>query len=548
MVLRFFARVQLYFHTLRYLKVAQVVYRILFRLQQIKPDLRPSPKVFFPSLDWQMPAARRSSMLSPTRFCFLNKAHDIPAIACSQSAELQKLWLYNLHYFDCLNAKGAETREKWHRNFISQWIAENPPCFGVGWEPYPLSLRITNWIKWALAGNALDDTARHSLAVQVRFLARRLERHLLGNHLFSNAKALVFAGCYFDGDEATGWLRLGMQTLENEVLEQILEDGGHFERSTMYHALAYEDMLDLVNLMGAYPERLEPWKASLTSWPAIISKMGGWLDTMLHPDGEIAFFNDAAIGVSPSPSRLFAYAGRLGLPPVINDEKVVRLDQSGYIRAALGPAVLLIDAAPVGPDHLPAHAHADTLSFEFSLFNQRVVVNSGTSCYELGSVREWERSTSAHSTLEIDGKNSSEVWASFRVARRAYPLDVSVKYKRDAVVIEAAHDGYQRLLGRPVHRRRWVLDERSLEVSDFVEGRYSSAIARVHFHPDIKLKQDGGVVGAVKWRDHTIDWQADAKTVAIKPSYWSPEFGLQQDNVCLEITVSKGRANFSLRW
>jgi uncharacterized heparinase superfamily protein len=547
-VLSFLDSAQLYFHTLRYLKPAQILGRMVFRLQKPRPDLRPAPAVRYPSSGWQMPAARRVSMLSPTRFYFLNEAHDIPASPCWWSSTLSKLWLYNLHYFDDLNGEDAVDRTGWHRELIARWIAENLPGEGTGWEPYPLSLRVTNWVKWALAGNALDDAARNSLAVQVRFLSRRLERHLLGNHLFANAKALIFAGCYFEGEEATGWLRTGMQILEHEVPEQILADGGHFERSTMYHALAYEDMLDVANLAGAYPERLRPWQPTVSAWPAIIGKMGDWLETMLHPDGEIAFFNDAAIGVAPSPSRLFAYAERLGLPPVMADDEVVGLGPSGYIRVALGPAVILIDAAPVGPDYLPGHAHADTLSFEFSLFGQRVVVNSGTSRYGLGPVREWERSTAAHSTLEIDGKNSSEVWAGFRVARRAYPFDVSVKRQGDAVIVEAAHDGYQRLPGRPVHRRRWVLTTGSLEVSDFVEGRFTSAVARVYFHPDVKLMPDVGAGGTAEWRDHAIVWLTDAESVAIKPSCWSPEFGVQLENICLELTAEKGKAVFSLSW
>jgi hypothetical protein len=49
----------------------------------------------------------------------------------------------------------------------------------------------------------------HSLAVQARHLSRRLEYHLLGNHLFANAKALVFAGLFFQGDEADAWLADG---------------------------------------------------------------------------------------------------------------------------------------------------------------------------------------------------------------------------------------------------------------------------------------------------------------------------------------------------
>jgi uncharacterized heparinase superfamily protein len=548
-VLSFLDKAQLYFHTLRYLKPAQILGRIVFGLQKPKPDLRPAPAVRCPSSGWKMPAARRVSMLSPTRFHFLNEAHDIPASPCWGSSTLSKLWLYNLHYFDDLNAEDLVDRAGWHGGLIARWIVANPPGEGTGWEPYPLSLRITNWIKWALAGNPLDDAARYSLGVQVRFLKRRLECHLLGNHLFANAKALVFAGCYFDGQEATGWLRLGMKILEHEVTEQILADGGHFERSTMYHALAYEDMLDLVNLITTYPERMGPWKSSVSSWPVIIGKMGGWLHTMLHPDGELAFFNDAAIGIAPSPSELFAYAERLGLLPAIAaDDEVMRLDPSGYIRVEVGAAVLLVDVAPVGPDYLPGHAHADTLSFELSLFGQRVVVNSGTSRYGLGKEREWERSTAAHSTLEIDGKNSSEVWAGFRVARRAYPFDVSVKRQGDAIIVEAAHDGYKRLPGHPVHRRRWILRAGHIEVSDFVEGRFSSAMARVYFHPDIKLKADGGAGGTAQWRDHVIDWQTDAESVAIKPSSWAPEFGLQVENVCLEVTAAKGRAIFSLSW
>src|SRR5690606_6973721 len=146
-----------------------------------------------------------------------------------------------------LCAEGGDRRSAWHLDLLRDWVAANPPGHGDGWEPYPTSLRIVNWIKWALAGNTLPPACVHSLAVQVRWLRRCLEIHLLGNHLFANAKALVFAGLYFSGPEAHRWLATGLRILEREIAEQILPDGGQFERSTMYHALAYEDMLDLVN-------------------------------------------------------------------------------------------------------------------------------------------------------------------------------------------------------------------------------------------------------------------------------------------------------------
>ena len=138
-----------------------------------------------------------------------------------------------------------------------------------------------------------------------------MEHHLLGNHLFANAKALVFAGSFFEGEEADGWRERGRRILSRELSRQILPDGGHFERSPMYHAILLEDVLDLVNLAGAYPETVELGPLSFY-WDSA-RDMGGWLQGMCHPDGVIGFFNDAAVGTAPTVAQLTDYAWRLGL-------------------------------------------------------------------------------------------------------------------------------------------------------------------------------------------------------------------------------------------
>lgn len=537
----------LYFHTLRYLKLAQIWGRLVFHLRSPTPDLRPAPMVRVILGRWTTPAARQPSMVSEFRFRFLNEEHEIVFAADWNSSHLAKLWLYNLHYFDDLNALHAKNRLSWHRSLLARWIGENPPGCGTGWEPYPLSLRIVNWVKWDLAGNRLDDVARHSLAIQARYLSHRLERHLLGNHLFSNAKALIFAGAYFDSEEAGRWLSLGMKILAREVPEQILTDGGHFERSTMYHALAYEDLLDLSNLAVAFPQAFAPWKSEVADWRQRLASMGHWLVSMCHPDGEISFFNDAAIGIAPSPSHLVAYAERLGLKRLVADEGITWLEASGYVRMQSSNAVLIIDVAPVGPDYLPGHAHADTLSFELSLGRERVIVNSGTSRYGMGSQRERERSTAAHSTVEIDGQDSSEVWGGFRVARRAYPFDVRFGEDENTLEVSAAHDGYIRLAGRPVHRRQWRLTANALEVQDHVEGAYKAAIARYYFHPAVvvHIRNNGGeVVGA----DITGRWKAEAVDVSMTQSDYSPRFGVLIKNTCLEVQLARGCAKVCLDW
>src|SRR5204863_9681114 len=130
------------------------------------------------------------------------------------------------------------------------------------------------------------------------------------------------------------------------------------------------------------------------------------------------------------------------------------------------------------PDHLPGHAHADTLSFELSLREQRVLVNTGTSTYEVAAERLRQRGTAAHNTVVVDGVDSSEVWSSFRVARRARPLAASWGRDGDALWLSAGHEGYRRLPGKVIHRRRWPRYANELGVGAVLGRQGSSGDAR----------------------------------------------------------------------
>jgi len=155
-----------------------------------------------------MPARRAPSMPGAMTFRFLSETRRIVEKPWGVDAPSQ-FWRYNLHCFDDLSAFEAGTRHRWHVEAIANWIRDNPPGNSDAWAPYPTSLRVVNWIKWALGGAALEAPAVHSLAMQVRALSRRLEYHLLGNHLFANAKALVLAGLFFEGREGERWLESG---------------------------------------------------------------------------------------------------------------------------------------------------------------------------------------------------------------------------------------------------------------------------------------------------------------------------------------------------
>ncbi len=538
-----------YWHTLRHLRPVQFYGRLWFRAHRPRPDTRPAPSRRPVRAAWCPPARRQASLTGPGDFLLLGQAGSLGECGWDGPGR-ELLWRYHQHYFDDLNARDAGERCAWHRDLVADWIRANPPGAGVGWHPYPVSLRIVNWVKWAWAGNQPGEDFVHSLAVQARWLRRRLEHHLLGNHLLANAKALVFAGLFFDGEEAQGWLRTGAALLRRELAEQVLADGGHFERSPMYHALVLEDVLDVLNAAAAVDADSPTWRDTAEACRQAATSMCAWLDAMCHPDGEIAFFNDAAIGMAPAPAELFRYAADIGIEwRPLDDRLLVSLDPSGYLRAGSGPAVAFIDVAPVGPDYLPGHAHADTLSFELSVFGQRVLVNSGTSLYGAGPERLRQRGTAAHNTVVIDGEDSSEVWGGFRVARRARPRDLDVSSGNE-LRVSCTHDGYDRLPGRPRHRREWRMADGELVVSDQVTGRHRAAEARYHLHPDL------GVEAAADARrgvlrlpgGERVDWCVESGRARLEPATWHPRFGETRASTCLAVALDDGRAAVRFAW
>jgi uncharacterized heparinase superfamily protein len=534
-----------YFHTLRFLRPVQVYGRIRFRLWRPSPDERPAPAPRIPANPYSTPIGAQVSMLGPDRFRFLNLEGSCSTAAHWAGDGRSHLWKYNLHYFEDLVAGDASSRHSWHQEILDRWVDENPPGVGVGWDSYPLSRRVVNWIKWALGGTLPTPKIRQSLAVQVRWLTRRIESHLQGNHLFANAKALVHAGLYFDGEEAENWFRRGLSLMRTQIGEQVLIDGGHFERSTMYHAGFVEDLLDTVGILRAFGRTVDP------TWPATVARMMSWLEAMSHPDGEIAFFNDAAFGIFPTPGALRAYAERLNVPLNTFGRAGLRiLMPSGYVSIDSPPVFLVCDVAPIGPDHLPGHAHADTLSFEMSFRGRRIFVNSGTSEYGLSSERQRQRGTAAHNTLVLDGKDSSEVWAGFRVARRAQGRLLGATAEDPGFIVIGEHDGYRRLRRGNVHRRRWTLGARELLIEDTVEGRFDGAMCYYHLHPGIQvtpvaefhlqLSDSGGFLFEVRFEG--------AAGVDVVDSTWHPEFGVALANRSIVAQLDGQRLVASIRW
>ncbi len=467
------------------------------------------------------------------RFRFLEVEHDLGNPPRWKSAP-SRLWGYHLHYLDALrDPRHAPTRRL---ELLEAWVRGNPPGVLPGWEPYPVSIRLVNAFE-LLAASHPEPPAEvlRSLALQAWWLAGGVEWDVGANHLWKNGVALAWAGRLLDAPEAADWRRAGDSIVLDALERQILPDGFHYELTPSYHAILVEDLLRLLALLRATGEEHARIGEAVRS---ALAKTARALASVLHPDGEIPLFNDSAFGQAPPVVDLLGAVTRWvdAAPPVLEGATA-----AGLHRLAGEHSVLIVDAGPTACDDQPGHAHADSLSFELSAFGARVVVDAGVFDYEASPERRYARGTAAHNTVEVDGRDQSEVWGSFRLGRRARILSLDRSGSGGMPYLEAAHDGYGSLPGRPIHRRRvGQLGGDAWRIVDVVEGRGEHAVAsRVRLHPDldVALRPDGSVLAAGELARCRV-MPEEGATLRLEGGWYFPRMGRKEP--CRVVRVDAG--------
>ena len=468
----------LYLRTIRHLQPAQIAWRVKLRVQQrlltspAKAGVRQLMGRGSSSVGSHWPEAFRP--LDADRFSDSHFATDffggrITLLGSHaflsdgwRHIEQPQLWRFHLHYWDWAWQLHASTSPEQFQALFAEhfraWKTENPWGSGDAWAPYVVSLRT-----WTLCGlhRSFPESSevRQMVAVEIRehadFLRWACEYDVGGNHLLKNLKGLVGAAVFL-GDNTL--LQRCQRAIARQIEIQVLADGGHFERSPAYHAQVLGDFIDIEHLLAC---------AGVEQPAGIqdaIARMRSWLDAMAGPQRLTPAFNDGPCVGDDELRRLGVRGG--------SHEGLRWLAESGYVVVNPSERVhLVVDVGDPCPDELPAHAHADCLSFALSVDGRPAVVDTGTSEYGAGPRRAIERSTAAHNTVAVDGQDQTEVWGSFRAASRARPSVLAVEFAGDIAVVEAEHDGYRRLPGRPMHRRRIVVSPAGMAITDTVRGR-----------------------------------------------------------------------------
>ena len=524
----------MYYHTLRYLKWIQIRYQIWYRVRSKwrnffkykYPLSLPSHPVTLKLINW----IDKPETLSGDSFKFLNLSTQFinNEIDWNFSA-LGKLWNYNLNYLDFL-LQPDMAKERGIK-FIHDFV-QNLNNKSTGLEPYPISLRGINWIKFLTKYGIQNPGIDDSLFAQYKILLDNLEYHLLGNHLLENGFSLLFGAFYFND------LRLyykAKEILETELNEQILDDGGHFELSPMYHQIILDRILDCINLVQNN-KQFDDQEPLLVLMKEKSVKMMQWINCMTFSNGDIPLLNDSAKGIAPSTQQLNDYAIRLKLIPAENIRNIhlnsgnSYLNDSGYRRINGSDYECIIDVGKPGPEYQPGHAHADTFNFEMYLHGKPIIVDTGVSTYEKNKRRQLERSTYSHNTIQVGSFDSSEVWDGFRVAGRASVIFL----EENSTGIIARHDGYGHL--RLVHQREFIFEASSFCITDRLIGdRKLNVVSRFHFHPEMVIKSESDRI----YFDGGYLIFENAENISVEDYFYAPEFNVLIPAKVVEVIFKK---------
>ncbi len=528
----------------------------------------------------------RARQIRLGKFTFLNLEKDLGSPIDWDPQDSTRLWRYNLHYFDyaleLARVARADKQDLWAtetlRWIFRDWIEANSVGHGVGWHSYPSARRIVNWIHaYSLVGPASlfsvgteAEAWRSSLFQQVLYLENHLEFDCLGNHLLTNGKALLYAGLFFTGNEADRWIRRGEEILLRSLDEQVLADGGHEERSPMYQMIVLQDSLEALVLLKLN-EKIVPAQI-----PRALVAMGDFLEGMLHPDGQIALFGDAAFSIAHDPNDVLAavawvlgltrrwrsakpglYCALMAPQPATEEMRLQSSDahkirswpNTGYFKlTGANPEEdqMIVDGHPMGPPHLPAHGHCSLFSYELSLQGQRMIVDSGVEEYEAGPWRDFWRSTRAHNTLTVDGAEQTEVWASFRAARRTEMQECAFVENDFGAMFVGRHSGFATQISRTPHRRIIVsLREGIWLVLDQVFGQGRRRVeSYIHLHPQVcsgisgehvELSRPGERIRIYPMENPVAPVSISSVKGTTNPiqGWYAPEFGRREPNEVL---------------
>jgi heparinase II/III-like protein len=469
-----------------------------------------------------------------------------------QAGNVKQVWeISRLQHLTFLATAWFLTHEEAYADRVGQqlrsWCLENPFLSGINWtNGIEIGLRLISmaWIRRLLDGwpGVTDLFERDGLTVaqigwHQRYLsALRSRGSSANNHVIAEAAGQLVASCAFPWfPESPRWRRVSARLLERELFRNTFPSGIGRELASDYQCFVAE-----LGLLAAVEAEAAGHPLSEAVWQrlcAMVDSGAALLDARSRPprqgdgdDGRGLLLDPPAQNRWPSLLALGdALFGRLGWWPAAAADAgsclvgalagpprqlAGRPSQRPWHFADAGVTLLRTDPSqapeiwcrcdggPHGFLSIAAHAHADALSVEVRYDGVDILADPGTYCYHGEPAwRSYFRSTLAHNTAELDGRNQSTEGGPFLWLRHASSREIDVSEHGDVSSWTAEHDGYTALRPPGQHRRTVTLDRtaRSIDIVDEVGGGHDVRLA-FHLGPDVRAELDG-TSAALTWPD-----------------------------------------------
>lgn len=456
--------------------------------------------------------------------------------------------LHRFEWMRDLRDLGGDAARRRARDLVGAWIDRHGAWDRFAWRPDLLAGRVAAWVHtFGFFAESADDEFRRrvleSLNRQYRHLLSAADGGPNGVARLETLRGALIAGVALGGDADE--IQDLVDRLDGAIRAQILPDGGHRSRSPALQSDALAALVDARAALRA------AGRESTAVLDETVQRMTGVLRMLRHGDGGMALFNGATEGQVWRLDTLIARTET-------KTRAVASATDTGFERMAAGRAVAILDSGPPVADD--DTAHAGTLSFEFSIGKERLIVNCGAAP---GDPR-WHgllRASAAHSGLVIDDTNTTELRADGSFGRRPEQVRLERWEADGSVWVEAEHDGY-RDSHAILHRRRLFLaaggdDLRGEDVLTYTGGpgaKPEEAAIRFHLHPRVSasLIQNGASVllrmpSGSGWR-----LRATGGRLALNESVYFGEGGRLQRTRQIVLSVGLGRireeGSVSVKW
>ena len=495
-------------------------YRFLGVDWPVAEDLDDRPGAFAPPPDWHLDPVTGRKWPSDT-YCF-----DIGYRHTDQFGDIKNVWeLSRLQYLQPVAAFAAVAEDDRAAQIcvdhLVSWIEDNPPFKGVHWSSgIELARRLVSMLMIvALVGNRFSEGQRQQVLTSITQHAYWLYRYpsrysSANNHLVAEAAGLFLVGALLpDMDRAERYRAYGRRVLEQEVGNQIHDDGVGAEQSPAYAALTIEWFLICGQVAG---ELGMPFDQAYWNRIGRAGEFLNWVTDCQGNQPRIGDDDDSRVianGMQPEPTInsvlgcIAAATGRAELsPPVLTGHLrnalfgtpapwamwpngVRHFHIGGYTAARMPetgldvPSHLLVfDHGPVGYLSISAHGHADALSVWLHIAGRPVLIDAGTYLYHAGhDWRDHFRGTVAHNTLTIAGENSSEISGPFNWGSKAETRILDYSEDEHGWLVEAEHDGYSASRGVSHRRRVEQMGPGHYRITDMLVGRAGAERVEVGF-------------------------------------------------------------------